>query len=66
MSAFLRPVESEEPPERLTGEQVLCKVADVIEPHLAGLSLDDPLRGALAALVHSAPRRRLRRQEGHL
>jgi hypothetical protein len=45
-------------PPPLTGAQVLRLVADVIEPHLYGLALDDPLRGALASLVHSAPRRR--------
>ena len=55
---MLRLVEGDETPRRLNGEDVLRKVADVIEPHLAGLALDDPLRGALASLVHSAPPRR--------
>ena len=48
-------------PAPLTGAELLRQCADLIEPHLATLALDDPFRGALATLALAAPTSRRRR-----
>jgi hypothetical protein len=42
-------------PPPLTGEDVLCEIAEIIEDRLSSIAFDDPNRGALQALVCSAP-----------
>jgi len=45
----------ENAPQPLTGEQVFREVADLIADRLLSIPLEDPDRGVLLALVHSAP-----------
>jgi len=52
----LKLVETDEnAPKPLTGAQVFREVADLIADRLRSIPFEDPDRGVLAALVHSAP-----------
>lgn len=53
--APLQLVRNGPPSPPITGQQVLCQVADLIAEHLPGIPFDDPDRGVLATLMHAAP-----------